>query len=77
MDGSLRIGIHTSIAGDIVQALDIAHRIGANAVQIFSSSPRMWVRPQGGSRIARLTPRDLVSAGPHSVWVRWSSIPTI
>jgi deoxyribonuclease-4 len=52
MDGSLRIGIHTSIAGDIVQALDIAHRIGANAVQIFSSSPRMWVRPQGGSRIA-------------------------
>jgi deoxyribonuclease-4 len=52
MDGSLRIGIHTSIVGDIVQALDIAHRIGANAVQIFSSSPRMWVRPQGGSRIA-------------------------
>jgi deoxyribonuclease-4 len=41
-DGSIRIGIHTSIAGDIVDSLEIAHRLGANAVQIFSASPRMW-----------------------------------
>jgi len=41
-DGSIRIGIHTSIAGDIVESLEIAHRLGANAVQIFSASPRMW-----------------------------------
>lgn len=41
-DGSLRIGIHTSIAGDIVRALDLAHGLGANALQIFSGSPRMW-----------------------------------
>lgn len=41
-DGSLRIGIHTSIAGDIVQSLEIAHGLGANALQIFSASPRMW-----------------------------------
>jgi deoxyribonuclease-4 len=41
-DGSLRIGIHTSIAGDIAGALDIAHGLGANTLQIFSSSPRMW-----------------------------------
>ncbi|HXZ11304.1 MAG TPA: deoxyribonuclease IV [Candidatus Sulfotelmatobacter sp.] len=44
-DGSLRIGIHTSIAGDIAGALDLAHGLGANALQIFSSSPRMWARP--------------------------------
>jgi len=50
-DGSIRIGIHTSIAGDIAGALDIAHGLGANALQIFSSSPRMWARPQKGSRI--------------------------
>lgn len=49
-DGSLRIGIHTSIAGDIVSALEIAHGLGANALQIFSSSPRMW--SSGSARIA-------------------------
>ena len=49
-DGSLRIGIHTSIAGDIAGALDIASKLGANALQIFSASPRMW--PGGSSRIA-------------------------
>jgi deoxyribonuclease-4 len=49
-DGSFRIGIHTSIAGDIAGALDSAAKLGANALQIFSSSPRMW--PRGGSRIS-------------------------
>lgn len=49
-NGSIRIGIHTSIAGDIVRALDLAHGLGANALQIFSSSPRMWER--GNSRIS-------------------------
>jgi deoxyribonuclease-4 len=49
-DGSLRIGIHTSIAGDIAGALDTASKLGANALQIFSASPRMW--PRGGTRIA-------------------------
>src|ERR1700678_4453064 len=49
-DGSIRIGIHTSIAGDISSSLDIAHGLGANALQIFSSSPRMWDR--GTSRIS-------------------------
>jgi len=49
-DGSIRIGIHTSIAGDITGALDLAHGLGANALQIFSSSPRMW--PRGPARIA-------------------------
>jgi len=49
-DGSIRIGIHTSIAGDIAGALDLAHGLGANALQIFSSSPRMWA--SGTARIA-------------------------
>lgn len=51
-DGSPRIGIHTSIAGDIVSSLELAHALGANALQIFSSSPRMWARPGKGTRIA-------------------------
>lgn len=49
-DGSFRIGIHTSIAGDIAGALDSAAKLGANTLQIFSASPRMW--PRGGARIA-------------------------
>src|SRR5882724_894910 len=46
MDGSARIGIHTSIAGSYVNALESARKLGCNALQIFSASPRMW---QGGS----------------------------
>ena len=45
MDGSLRIGIHASIAGSYLNALESARKLGCNALQIFSSSPRMW---QGG-----------------------------
>jgi deoxyribonuclease-4 len=42
MDGSLRIGIHTSIAGSHLNALESAKKLGCNALQIFSASPRMW-----------------------------------
>ncbi|MGC2622734.1 MAG: deoxyribonuclease IV [Candidatus Acidiferrales bacterium] len=49
LDGSTRIGIHTSIAGDICSALEIANNLGANALQIFSASPRMWSRGAVGS----------------------------
>ena len=52
MDGSLRIGIHASIAGSYVNALESARKLGCNALQIFSASPRMW---QGGpARIAEV-----------------------
>jgi deoxyribonuclease-4 len=50
LDGSLRIGIHTSIAGDIAESLNTARRLGCNALQIFSASPRMW----GNSATARI-----------------------
>ncbi len=49
MDGTLRIGIHTSIAGGYLNALESAHKLGCNALQIFSASPRMWAG--GPSRI--------------------------
>jgi deoxyribonuclease IV len=48
-DGSMRIGIHTSIAGDIAGSLESARKLGCNALQIFSASPRMW--PRAGSRL--------------------------
>jgi deoxyribonuclease-4 len=46
MDGSLRIGIHASIAGSYLNALESARKLGCNALQIFSANPRMW---QAGS----------------------------
>ena len=52
MNGSVRIGIHTSIAGSYLNALEAARKLGCNALQIFSASPRMW---QGGSaRVAEV-----------------------
>ncbi len=68
MDGSVRIGIHTSIAGSYLNALEAARKLGCNALQIFSASPRMW---QGGwARIpdvdaaAFRTRRDELQLGP-------------
>src|SRR6201985_1720185 len=42
LDGSLRIGIHASISGGYLNALESARKLGCNALQIFSASPRMW-----------------------------------
>lgn len=39
---SRRIGLHTSTAGGVELAAERAWRLGCNALQIFSSSPRMW-----------------------------------
>ena len=40
MDGKIRIGIHTSIAWSYLNALESARKLGCNALQIFSASPR-------------------------------------
>ena len=37
-----RIGIHTSTAGGVELGAERAYRLGCNALQIFSSSPRQW-----------------------------------
>ena len=49
VDGSLRIGIHASISGSYINALEAARKLGCNALQIFSASPRMWAG--GPSRV--------------------------
>jgi deoxyribonuclease IV len=51
-DGSVRIGIHTSIADGFAGSLESAAKLGCNALQIFSASPRMW--PHVGARIAEV-----------------------
>lgn len=37
-----RIGLHTSIAGGVVRALERAWALRCTAVQLFSASPRSW-----------------------------------
>ena len=38
----MRVGVHTSIAGALVNAIDHAQKIGCDTFQIFSANPRSW-----------------------------------
>ena len=38
----MRIGLHCSTAGSLERAAKTAHEVGANTLQIFSASPRIW-----------------------------------
>ena len=53
---SRRIGIHTSTAGGVETAAERAYRLGCNAFQIFSSSPRQWAPYElGASQCAEMS----------------------
>jgi len=55
IDSCWRVGVHTSIAGSLSQAAERAHEIGCTALQIFSTSPRMWkARPLGQEEISAM-----------------------
>ena len=68
----MRIGIHTSIVGSYLNALESARRLGCNALQIFSASPRMW-QGGGSARIpdvdaqAFRARRDELQLGPLAI----------
>lgn len=40
-----KLGAHLSIAGGYTKALERTSEIGGNCLQIFSSSPRSWIKP--------------------------------
>ncbi len=68
---SRRIGIHTSIAGGVENAAERAYRLGCNAFQIFSTSPRRWLpyelsRPQCGAMRRLREKYDLKPLAIHS-----------
>jgi deoxyribonuclease-4 len=44
MPKTRRIGAHLSTAGGVDKAIERAHAIGANVLQVFSGSPRQWQR---------------------------------
>jgi deoxyribonuclease IV len=64
-----RIGVHLGTAGGASNAVERAHEIGANTLQIFSSSPRMWrapkVDPQQAQRMRELRAKHDV--GPLAI----------
>ncbi len=46
------LGVHTSIANGVHLSIERAHKLGCTALQIFSHSPRTWVRGPIDSREA-------------------------
>ena len=48
-----RIGVHLGTTGGVSNSIERAHEIGANTLQIFSASPRMW-------RITKADPKQAV-----------------
>ena len=44
-----RIGAHYSVGGSLEQAARDAHKAGANTMQIFTASPRMWRASRPGA----------------------------
>jgi deoxyribonuclease-4 len=67
--GPRRIGIHTSTAGGVAMAVERAYRLGANAFQIFSSSPRQWkpsfLAPEQCDEVRRL--REKYAIAPLAI----------
>jgi len=61
-----RIGIHLGTAGGASKAIERAKEIGANTLQIFTASPRMWRAPQVDPREAERmkTLRAVLDVGP-------------
>jgi deoxyribonuclease-4 len=61
-----RIGIHLGTTGGVSNSIEQARSIGANTLQVFSSSPRMWratrVDPKQAARTKEL--RAKLDVGP-------------
>jgi deoxyribonuclease IV len=61
-----RIGVHLGTAGGVSNAIARAPEVGANTLQIFSSSPRMWragkIDPKQAERTKEL--RAKLNVGP-------------
>ena len=60
------IGVHLSTTGGVANAVGRASAIGANTLQIFSSSPRMWRASKISAEQAQATraARAALSVGP-------------
>jgi deoxyribonuclease-4 len=59
-----KLGVHLSTSGGVSTAIERAVRIGANTLQIFSSSPRQWrgqtIAPEEAARFRELCERNKI-----------------
>src|SRR6476661_6944340 len=67
------IGAHLSSSGGIDKAVERAVAIGADAVQVFVQSPRMWRavdhKPESIARFRELRERHLQGAVAHASYL--------
>ena len=60
----MRLGAHVSSAGGASNAIDRAHEIGAETIQIFASSPRAWkFRPVKEEQAAAFQEKSAAAGG--------------
>jgi deoxyribonuclease-4 len=68
-EAARRIGVHLGTAGGAWTAVNRAVEVGANTLQIFSSSPRMWkaadVKPEDAKKMREL--RAEFGVGPVAI----------
>jgi deoxyribonuclease IV len=68
-EGPLQVGVHVSIAGGLVKAVERAHDLRCDTMQVFSKSPRGWAArpldPEDASRAFAL--RQRWGIGPFAV----------
>jgi deoxyribonuclease-4 len=62
--GRRKLGVHMSTSGGVSTAIERAVRIGANTLQIFSSSPRQWrgqiIAPEEAARLRELRAKNKI-----------------
>jgi deoxyribonuclease-4 len=49
----MRIGRHMPLNSHALRAVELAHELGCNAIQIFASNPTAWKPPTGGEEQCR------------------------
>ena len=59
----MKVGAHVSTAGGVDKAIDRAHEMGAEAIQIFISSPRGWAFKPIPEAVASVFREKAASAG--------------
>ncbi|MGE3857409.1 MAG: deoxyribonuclease IV [Dehalococcoidia bacterium] len=69
MGGQIQVGAHVSSSGGIFSAITRAQDIGAEAVQIFVSSPQMWRATKHTDEATAKFREMHAAAGMGEVWV--------
>ena len=67
--GRIEVGGHVSSSGGIYTAVSRAQEIGAEAVQIFVSSPQMWRATKHTAEATKRFREDHAASGLGQVWV--------